>query len=430
MAQVLDELEQVRAIDAQAQKRLLVDLKKTPLEDWPLVVDQFYSGLRYREQLRNRSPVEPLVKEKSSETTFSNDAVVQVQSRESMDHQTQAGVDPIASLHTKPGIHHGLPETVVEPTAVAAVHAPVSASVSASVSDLPSDANKTRPATLAGSTAILASHTTPVSEPSAKRLPEILPVPKSGTEQNKAHKGVLSEQPSTTAPESIARQTPGTTPDVAALTQLKRMQSQLKRMQLTPGQPDPVLQSKPALSSTSHDHWTQQLLALVTSTDSASATNLKHRASNASYQLENALVHLRKQAALSVRNLAFCTTVYDYGAYEEYNESQFQAGQQLSLYAEVENFQSCMTDQGYLTSLASSYELLDENGTDIDRGEFPSVKDYCRNRRRDFHIEYGLSLPEQIAPGNYRLQLTIQDNLSRKTGTHEIAFEVAAQLAE
>ena len=414
MAQVLDELEQVRAIDAQAQKRLLVDLKKTPLEEWPLVVDQFHSGLRYREQLKDRSPVEPLVKEKPLETTFSNEIGVQVQSGKSIDHQTPADVAPTASLHTKPGIHHGLPETTVKPTAVAAGNPPVSAP--------PSDVNKTRPAALASSTAILASHTTPVTAPNAKRLPEILPAPTSGTGENKVHKSVPPEHSPTTASESIARQDPRTTPDVAALTQLKPMQ-------LTAGQPDPILQKKADLSSTGHDHWTQQLLTLATSTNSASATNLKHRASTASYELAKALVQLRKQAALSVRNLAFCTTVYDYGAYDEYTESQFQAGQQLSLYAEVENFQSCMTDQGYLTSLASSYELLDEKGIGIDRGEFPSVKDYCRNRRRDFHIEYGLSLPEQIAPGSYRLQLTIQDNLSHKTGTHEIAFEVAVQPA-
>ena len=410
MAQVLDELEQVRAIDAKAQKRLLGDLKNTPLEDWPLVVDQFHSGLRYREQLKDHSPVGPLVKEKPSETTFSKDTVVQVQSGESIDHQTPADAAPTASLHTKSGIHHGSPETMVEPTAVAAVNPPISAR--------PSDVNKTRPAALASSTAILASHTTPVTAPKAKRLPETLPVPTSGTGQNKAHKSVPPEHSPTTASESIARQDPRTTPDVAALTQLESMQ-------LTAGQPDPILQRKSNLSSTGHDHWTQQLLTLATSTNSASATNLKHGASAASYELEKALVQLRKQAALSVRNLAFCTTVYDYGAYDEYAESQFQKGQQLSLYAEVENFQSCMTDQGYLTSLASSYELLDEKGIDIDRGEFPSIKDYCRNRRRDFHIEYGLSLPEQIAPGNYRLQLTIQDNLSHKTGTHEIAFEVA-----
>ncbi len=414
MAQVLDELEQVRAIDATAQKRLLADLKKTPLEDWPLVVDQFYSGLRYREQLRARSPMEAIAKEVSSERKSANEPLVQ--SGESVDRQPQAGVDPDVPPHSVPGIHGGLPETVLEPTTLVTADPPVSPP--------PSDTTETRFAKPTGSAAILASHTTPVATLAVKRLPGPLSVPKTDTGQSKPQKGVLWEQQLATALESFARQVPeppGTTQDVPAL-------ARFKLMQLAAGQPDAAPERVPGMSPTDHDYWSGQLFALAT--DPASAMDSKHRATAASHQLEKVLIHLREQAALSVRNLAFCTKVYDYGAYEEYAESRFQAGKQLSLYAEVENFQSCMTDRGYFTSLASSYELLDEKGIHVDRGEFPSVEDYCRNRRRDFHIEYGLSLPEQIAAGNYRLQLTIKDNLSNKTGQNVIEFEVAGHPAE
>lgn len=410
MAQVLDELEQVRAIDAKAQKRLLADLKKTPLEDWPLVVDQFYSGLRYREQLRARSSMEPIAKEVSSEKKSANERLVQ--SGESVGRQRLAGVDPDVSPHSVPGIHGGLPETVLEPTTVA--------TADHSVTSPPLATAETRFAKPAGSTEILVSHTTPVATLAVKRLPEPLSVPKTDTEQSKPQKGVPWEQQLATALERFAGQvpdSPGTTQDVPAPTRLKLMQ-------LAAGQPDPAPQRVPEGSPTDHDSWSRQLLALATYTDPTSAVDSKHRATAASYQLEKALIHLREQAALSVRNLAFCTKVYDYGAYEEYANSRFKSGQQLSLYAEVENFQSCMTDQGYFTSFASSYELLDEKGIHVDRGEFPSVEDYCRNRRRDFHIEYGLSLPEQIAAGNYRLQLTIKDNLSTKTGQSVIEFKV------
>lgn len=416
MAQVLDDLEQVRAIDAKAQKQLLADLKKTPLEDWPLVVDQFYSGLRYREQLRARSPTEPIARKMPSEKNPANEPLVQ--SGESIDRQRQPDIDPDVSPHSVPGIRGGLPETVLESTTVATADHPVSPP--------PSDITETRFAKPAGSAEILVSHTMPVATLAVKRLPEPLSVPKTDTEQSKPPKGVPWEQQLATALESFAGQVtelPGTTQDIPAL-------APLKLMQLAAGQPGAPLQKVPGVSPTDHNSWSRQLFALATYADPASAVASQHRATAASHQLEKVLIDLREQAALSVRNLAFCTKVYDYGAYEECTSSRFQAGKQLSLYAEVENFQSCMTDQGYFTSLASSYELLDEKGVQVGHGEFPSVEDYCRNRRRDFHIEYGLSLPGQIAAGNYRLQMTIKDNLSRKTGLNVIEFEVAGHQAE
>jgi hypothetical protein len=57
-------------------------------------------------------------------------------------------------------------------------------------------------------------------------------------------------------------------------------------------------------------------------------------------------------------------------------------------------------------------------------GEIPDVNDCCRSRRRDFHIQYGITLPENLAPGPYRLQLVIKDRQSDKRGQATVAFEI------
>jgi hypothetical protein len=53
------------------------------------------------------------------------------------------------------------------------------------------------------------------------------------------------------------------------------------------------------------------------------------------------------------------------------------------------------------------------------------VEDTCRSRRRDFHIQYGLTLPARIEPGHYRLQLTVRDRQGDKIGTSSTEFEIA-----
>ena len=96
----------------------------------------------------------------------------------------------------------------------------------------------------------------------------------------------------------------------------------------------------------------------------------------------------------------------------------------MSLYVEVENYHSKSTEKGFCTSLGSTYELLDEKGERVSGGEFPDVDDCCRSRRRDFHIQYGLALPEKMAPGRYQLQLVVKDRQSDKIGHATASFEI------
>ncbi len=51
LAGVLDQLQQIRAIDPTAESKLMEQLRQTPAESWPLVAEQFRASLAYREQL-------------------------------------------------------------------------------------------------------------------------------------------------------------------------------------------------------------------------------------------------------------------------------------------------------------------------------------------------------------------------------------------
>lgn len=130
---------------------------------------------------------------------------------------------------------------------------------------------------------------------------------------------------------------------------------------------------------------------------------------------------------LELRQLTFCQNVHGYGAYETYDEAQFSPTEQVSLYVEVGNYSSEPCEGGFMTKLAAGYQILDDHGQRVDGGPFPDVVDLCRSRRRDFHIQYGLVLPETIAPGKYQLRLTMRDLQSDKVGQEKIAFEIGSR---
>ena len=158
--------------------------------------------------------------------------------------------------------------------------------------------------------------------------------------------------------------------------------------------------------------------------DHHSQSDDKRRAAASVVHLDEAVSHLRELGALSLHNLSFCKNVYGYGAFEPYETDTFTPGQQVSLYVEVENYHSTSSEKGYCTLLGATYELLDEKSKRVSGGDFPDVDDCCRSRRRDFHIQFGLNLPSNLAPGRYRAEVVVKDRQSDKLGHTSVPFEI------
>ena len=206
-----------------------------------------------------------------------------------------------------------------------------------------------------------------------------------------------------------------------------RQQVYLRLLYMMSSQRDASLEPIMGVAPAQQDYWSKQLFALTTYLDHEQQPNDMKRATAARLYLGEAMRELSALSSITVRNLAFCTSVSSFGVYEPDDRAWFAPGDQISLYAEVQNFRSKQTPQGHHTSLATSYtirKLSGETSTDVDRGQFPDVLDDCKNRRRDFHIQYGIELPRDLEPGDYELQLQIKDNLSQKIGHAAEQFRV------
>jgi hypothetical protein len=198
----------------------------------------------------------------------------------------------------------------------------------------------------------------------------------------------------------------------------------LRILRLLAGDTERALEPIPHISPIEQDYWSRQLFALAMYLDHEAQPDDSRRAAASVMHLDEAVSSLRELGSLAVRNLSFCKNVYGYGAIEPYESDQFSAGEQVSLYVEVENFHSQSTEKGYRTLLGSTYEIFSEDGKRVGGGAIPDVDDCCRSRRRDFHIQYGLALPEKLTAGRYRLDLVIKDRQSDKLGHSSASFEI------
>jgi hypothetical protein len=178
---------------------------------------------------------------------------------------------------------------------------------------------------------------------------------------------------------------------------------------LAAGRREEALQPIPGVPPAMQDFWTHQLYAIQLLLDGHQIADRRQRAAEAKRLFQEAAGKLAVAAPLVVRGLAFATEVQSFGCYGGLDKYEFQPGQEVLLYAEVENFQSLPTPKGYHTKLRSRYQIFNAEGQSVAEQEFPITEEYCRQMRRDFFIAYPVRVPQDLSPGQYTLKLSLED---------------------
>lgn len=206
--------------------------------------------------------------------------------------------------------------------------------------------------------------------------------------------------------------------------------ARLRLLYAAAGRRDDAVQPIPAATPASQEFLAKELDGLSTWLSVEQSPDAASRAAESKPALTEALGKLAESAPLAIRNMAFCTEVLSYGCAKRFEKYEFQSNQEVLLYAEVENFATEPTSKGYHTSLRSSYQILDSRGLRVDEHAFAATEEYCQNIRRDYFIGYHLRLPKRLEPGEYTLQLSIEDLKCQKIGQAMITFAVKEGEAE
>jgi hypothetical protein len=195
-----------------------------------------------------------------------------------------------------------------------------------------------------------------------------------------------------------------------------------------------VDEHKDSLSDQERQYWQHQLDAIALMLDSNDGLAADGDSDLARHQTAiNTLEHLRKAverlesiANLQINNGAFCTEVSGFGQFKPFSSTMFQPDQRMLVYCEVENYTSMQREINLQTEvhtrLRGSYVIYDQQGRAVQQSEYPNVEDIARKRRRDFYMYFPIQL-ENLKPGQYKLQLMVEDLNGRKTASLEPALE-------
>jgi hypothetical protein len=344
LAAILDQVQQLGALDPAAQSALLEDLKKTDPSLWPQLVQTFRASIAYRKQTEERARLAA---------------------------QQASGVQPAAyndGAQKLPAADDG----VLPPKEVPAEFA---------------------------------------NYPNT-HLPEV----HVGAAEDDWHAQLTS---AIQALESRAANAGGETAPLTAADQ-----ATLRMLYLAAGRRDDALKPIPGVDGASQEFWSEELFGLATALDEQHMPDTQRRAAEAAQHLRQAATRLGQTGTLVARNLAFCTEVSSYGIYKPFPKYEFKPGQEVVLYAEVEDFSSDNTDKGYHTALKSSYQIVDGRGARVAEQDYAMTEEWCKNSRNDFFVRYFLYMPKRIYDGNYTLQLTVEDTLSNKVAQSSIPFTI------
>jgi len=219
--------------------------------------------------------------------------------------------------------------------------------------------------------------------------------------------------------ESESRQSPQTAAEL-------NRQARLRLLYLAAGRREDALRPVQPASPAMQDSWSQMIFGLATWMDTERIPDSANRAAETRQQLVAAANRLGELAPLVVRNVSLVREVKGYGDLVPFEKTEFVPGQEVILYAEVENFKSEETPKGYRTGFHGSYEIFDARGQRVSSQELGNTDEYCRNQRRDFYLNYLFCLPKRIYSGRHTLKLTVEDLHGQKIGQSSLEFTVKA----
>ena len=370
----------VGRLDAEARQMLLETLESTGQEDWPIVIESFASSLE--EMSRGDDAIEQVaetLEAEANEAAADNAAVPEAMAAD----EPVAAVDPEEVTELAAAAEAGEAEAVAEPAVEASPEQLVSGPPNATEEETPHVAETEQEPAPAVVAEQPAEETVPVAAVEAVEPPADNVAEQAAPAAERAEPSLLAVSEADTSaeagPEALATNaSPGLLAD--------RVTSAIRELP-------------------------------VSETPSLSPEETMQR-------LEEALALARRQAPLRVDNPCFAWQVRAWGDVERCDVSRFHTGQQVIVYFEVDNLTSDQQSDGHATKLDTELRLVNASGECLHEWEFPPLAESCPTPRRDYFARYILELPEGIAPGPLRLEMTVNDLLGEKSADVALPLEL------
>ena len=189
----------------------------------------------------------------------------------------------------------------------------------------------------------------------------------------------------------------------------------LRVLQLMAGETAASLEPVPGLSAEDQRLWRGLVWAMANARDGGEGSSRTYQAAQVLAVLDELRTDLQRQAPLELPTVQVCQRVGGFGVITPLPSASVRPLDRVSLYTEVRNFLSQRErDEIYHVRLNQFLVLKDSAGRQVWRKEYLNIDDRCRTERQDFFLASTETIPADLAPGKYVLEVTVEDVLARK----------------
>jgi len=126
----------------------------------------------------------------------------------------------------------------------------------------------------------------------------------------------------------------------------------------------------------------------------------------------------------AVQNACFASRVRAWGVIDRFETAQFQPGQELIVYFELDQLESRQSAEGHTTRIDTVLRLVDAGGQRVHEWTFEPLEETCGSHRRDYFARYLVALPAAMPAGSCRLEIFVTDSIAGRTAQASLPLEV------
>jgi hypothetical protein len=148
-------------------------------------------------------------------------------------------------------------------------------------------------------------------------------------------------------------------------------------------------------------------------------------------RLAKILNRWRRWDGICIDRVVLCSAIKGFRNYQVYPDNRFKPGQTILIYVEPRDFMLKNEGQKYTLHLRYNWELFDKDGCKLKITKWEEASSQDKEDLKEFsgpitefHQNFALPLPKNIAMGKYTLRVTVKDIHSGKLAERSIEIYV------
>lgn len=211
------------------------------------------------------------------------------------------------------------------------------------------------------------------------------------------------------------------------LSEWRQRQTDLRLLYMVAGHSAESIRVIESLPDGEQEFWQSLMLSMNGYREIRNDTSREEQLSQVLDHLRDASRKLQPLSTLQIRHMTFCDRIDGFGNVAAFPTADFNPGQRILVYADVQNFRSELTPEGnYRSEFAAVIEFMRQGDDEIvETIRLPQILDHCNVERTDYFQSFELTLP--ALAGTYTVRIRLRDQLSLQTAESQLEFHVRSQ---